>query len=110
MQLTSVFIFADTSISVTCGSTLQSSTAKPSDIITTTENGYKSSTVAKGNFFTKTSPDAVSTYSNRDLESIQPPSTTEEIPCMKTKLLYFGCTVWIFHDFYEWRKRQTVGP
>lgn len=78
--LQDITIFGDTSISVTCGSTLQSSTAKPSDIITTTENGYKSSTVAKGNFFTKTSPDAVSTYSNRDLESIQPPSTTEEIP------------------------------
>ncbi|XP_052710125.1 uncharacterized protein LOC128184608 isoform X1 [Crassostrea angulata] len=57
-------------IFVTCGSTLQSSSAKPSDVITK----------AKHSFFTNTSPVAVSTYSKRDLESIQPPSATEEVP------------------------------
>ncbi|XP_034334061.2 uncharacterized protein [Magallana gigas] len=56
-------------ISVTCGATLQSSSAKPSDVITTADNGYSSTTGANGNFVTKTS----------HLESIQPPSTTEEI-------------------------------
>ncbi|XP_065926651.1 uncharacterized protein [Magallana gigas] len=111
-------------ISVTCGATLQSSSAKPSDVITTADNGYSSTTGANGNFVTKTShlesiqppstteeiqfcpkifwiqilhdysifiqkakhsfvtktsPDAVSTYSKKDLENIQPPSTTEEI-------------------------------
>nr|XP_034334060.1 uncharacterized protein LOC105331197 isoform X2 [Crassostrea gigas] len=66
-------------ISVTCGATLQNSSAKPSDVITTADNGYSSTTGANGNFITKTSPDAVSTYSKKDLESIQPPSTTEEI-------------------------------
>lgn len=66
-------------ISVTCGATLQSSSAKPSDVITTADNGYSSTTGANGKFVTKTSPDAVSTYSKKDLESIRPPSTTEEI-------------------------------
>lgn len=66
-------------ISVTCGATLQSSSAKPSEVLTTADNGYSSTTGANSNFVTKTSPDAVSTYSKKDLENIQPPSTTEEI-------------------------------
>lgn len=66
-------------ISITCGATLQSSSAKPSDVITTADNGYSSTSGANGKFVTKTSPDAVSTYSKKDLESIRPPSTTEEI-------------------------------
>uniref|UniRef100_A0A8W8JFV2 Uncharacterized protein n=1 Tax=Magallana gigas TaxID=29159 RepID=A0A8W8JFV2_MAGGI len=73
-------------IFVTCGSTLRSSSAKPSDVKTTTEKGNTSTSKAKDSFFTKTSPVAVSTYSKRDLETIKPPSATEGVSCMKTKL------------------------